>query len=216
MFFANDSSVNVPPWVINHESYRRWAMSDEFPDRGQISYLDGRLWVDLSMERAKHNQIKFACGYGVTKLIRRTRSGRYYADRMLLTNAKVGLSTEPDGTYFSFESLRTGRVVMKKGEEALEFEGSPDMALEVISASSIEKDAQILMQLYWRAGIREYWLVDPLGERVDFRIYEQNTKGYIQVPARDGWAKSELFGKSFHLSQTMAPDGMPEYSLKVR
>ena len=52
----------------------------------------------------------------------------------------------------------------------VELDGSPDMVLEVVSDSSVEKDIDVLMDLYWKAGIREYWLVDARGERIEFKI----------------------------------------------
>src|SRR5256885_8764701 len=49
-------------------------------------------------------------------------------------------------------------------EGYLELEGTPDMVLEVVSESSVQKDTKRLRQLYWQAGIREYWLVDARRE----------------------------------------------------
>ena len=60
------------------------------------------------------------------------------------------------------DSFRTGRVKLIEGKEDgyVELEGSPDMVLEVVSDSSVEKDNDVLMDLYWKAGIREYWVLD--------------------------------------------------------
>jgi len=52
----------------------------------------------------------------------------------------------------------------------LELEGTPDMVLEVVSASSVVKDTETLLQLYWQAGIPEYWLVDARGEALEFTV----------------------------------------------
>jgi hypothetical protein len=49
----------IPAWVDDLESFRRWAHSDEFPERGAFSYLNGEIWVDLRMEEFfSHNQVK--------------------------------------------------------------------------------------------------------------------------------------------------------------
>jgi hypothetical protein len=45
-----NGNVHIPPWVTDHDSFRRWACSDDLPQRGQFFYLDGEFWVDLSME----------------------------------------------------------------------------------------------------------------------------------------------------------------------
>src|SRR5262249_55628153 len=157
-------------WVKDLKSFRRWAKSDEFPERGWFSYLNGELWVDLSMERLAHNKVKGEISIALGALVKAEGLGHFLFDRMLLTHAEAGLSTEPDGMFFTRESLRRGRVQLVQGDESLEVEGGPDMVLEVVSPKSVEKDTEVLPDLYWKAGVREYWLVDPRGEPPTFDI----------------------------------------------
>jgi Uma2 family endonuclease len=208
--------VRIPGWVSDHESYRRWACSDHFPERGWFSYLNGELWVDLSMERLGHNQIKGEFAVAVSGLARASRHGRYIHDRMLLTHVEAGLSTEPDGAFVSFESLRSGLVVLKKGGDSLEMLGSPDMTLEVVSATSVYKDLELLPDLYWKAGVREYWLVDPRDGTLRFDILRHAKKGYVATRKRAGWVKSAVFGTSFRLTQSTDEQGLPEFRLEIR
>jgi Uma2 family endonuclease len=214
--FGSDRGVLVPTWIVDHASYRRWATSDDFPNTGWISYLDGLIWVDLNMERVIHNQIKTQIGAVLALLIESLALGYYFGDRMLITNRGARLSTEPDGMFVSYESIQRGRVLIKKGEDTVELEGSPDMTLEVVSASSEEKDTEILPQLYRRANVREYWIVDPRGDEISFNILRQAPKGYVPSPKRNGWVKSELFGKSFRLTQSAGPHGLSKFRLEVR
>jgi Uma2 family endonuclease len=127
------------------------------------------------------------------------------------------LSTEPDGTFVSFESLRRGRIELVEGAEGfIELEGTPDMVLEVVSASSVEKDTVVLRELYWQAGVPEYWLVDARGERLQFDILRRRPDGYVETRTQAGWLKSAVFGKSFRLSSSLDELGHPEYTLSVR
>jgi Uma2 family endonuclease len=137
---------------------------------------------------------------------------------MLLANADADLSCQPDGIFVSFESFNTGRVRLVEGAEAgfVELEGSPDMTLEVVSDSSVKKDLETLLELYWRADIQEYWLVDVRGERLVFDIYRHTPKGYVATRKQGGWIKSNVLGKSFHLRRLKGEDGNPEYSLEIR
>ena len=54
-----NEAVQIPPEVVDHESFRRWARSPEFPGRGRYAFLYGTVWVDLTMESYySHNQVR--------------------------------------------------------------------------------------------------------------------------------------------------------------
>ena len=40
-------------------------------------------------------------------------------------------------------------------------QGTPAMVIEILSPSTRKRDRQIKQKLYERAGVREYWMVDP-------------------------------------------------------
>jgi Uma2 family endonuclease len=101
------------------------------------------------------------------------------------------------------------------GPISSELIGSPDMVLEVVSTSSVQKDTVILPELYWKAGVREHWLVDPRGEEVIFDIFKRGEKGFERVKGR-GWLKSAVFGKSFRLTMRIDDTDLPVFTLEVR
>jgi Uma2 family endonuclease len=213
-----EEEVRIPGWVADLEAFRRWSCSEDYPDHGWFSYLNGELWVDLSMEEMNHNQVKGVFAIVMGGLVLTAQLGRYFHDRMRLSNLAAGLATEPDGTFVSKRSLRLGRVrlVEGEGESPVLIEGSPDMALEVVSPRSVHKDTVQLLELYWPAGIREYWLVDPRLEKAAFDIFRHTSKGYAPTRKRAGWVKSVVFGKSFKLTQEKDWQGYAEYRLAVR
>jgi Uma2 family endonuclease len=90
------------------------------------------------------------------------------------------------------------------------------MVLEVVSPSSVEKDTVTLRDLYWRAEVREYWLVDARGERPGFDILRHTARGYSPVRRQGGWVKSAVFGKAFRLVRRADELGNPEFVLEVR
>lgn len=208
--------VRVPEWVRDLASFRRWARSADFPERGWYSFLDGGLWVEPNMERLAHNKVKSKISAVLTLLTEQEQVGTYLNDRMLLTNLTAGLSTEPDGMFFSYDAERSGRVKLEHGEDSIEVIGSPEMVLEVISRSSVQKDTAVLRNLYWRAGVKEYWLADPREEDVVFDILRHGPKGYGVARKQAGWVRSSVFGKSFRLSRQNDPLGHPTYRFAVR
>lgn len=196
---------------------RRWARSEDYPPRGWYAHLDGELWVDLSREKAGHNQLKTKFAVVLTPLVEQAASGTFFGDRMLLTHTEVGLSTEPDGMFVSHVAMDEGRAALEEGQESLEVQGTPDMVLEVISPTSRQKDTVVLRELYWRAGVREYWLAEPLREGVTFDILRYGSKGYTAVRRQQGdWLRSSVFERSFRLTRTIGPGGLPIYNLDVR
>ena len=44
--------------------------------------------------------------------------------------------------------------------------GAPDLVIEVLSPSSRQRDMQHKLHKYGRAGVREYWIVDPKNKAV--------------------------------------------------
>jgi Uma2 family endonuclease len=218
-FITDADQVQVPGWVVDLESFRRWADSDEFPESGRICYLKGEVWVDMSKEQIhSHNQVKAEFTIVVGGMVKKERSGHFYPDGLRLTNVSADISGVPDGTYVSAKSRRAGKVQLVQGKEEgyVEIEGTPDMVLEILSASSVQKDTEILFQAYWEASIPEYWLVDARKKPLRFDIYRRTSKGYVATRKVGGWIKSKVFGKEFKLTQGTDEFGDPEYSLSVR
>ncbi|MBP2242231.1 Uma2 family endonuclease [Cytobacillus eiseniae] len=48
--------------------------------------------------------------------------------------------------------------------------GAPDMIVEILSPSSVKLDRWKKYQLYEKAGVKEYWLVDPINESVEIHL----------------------------------------------
>ena len=57
--------------------------------------------------------------------------------------------------------------------------GTPDLVIEVGSPSTRRRDETIKRRLYERAGVAEYWIVDPDLEVV--RIYQRQGDGYARA-----------------------------------
>jgi Uma2 family endonuclease len=214
-----DSEARIPDWVANLESFRRWAESAEFPEVGRICYLKGEVWVDMSKEQLfTHLQVKSKFNIVLGTLAETEVPGLYFPDGLLLTNLTADLSWKPDGTFISSESLRAGKVRLVEGEDAgyVELEGTPDLVLEVVSRSSVKKDTVVLRQAYGEAGIPEYWLVDARRDPLHFDILRHTARGYVPTRKQNGWVRSQVFGKSFRLTQSVSKLGYPEFKLDVR
>jgi Uma2 family endonuclease len=213
-------ALEVPGWVVDHDSYRRWARSDEFPEKGRFAFLNGIIWVDLAMEQLfSHVDVKTEITTVLRSLVRKEDLGYLFADGTLISHLGAGVSNEPDACFISYESVQSGTAKWIAGSEEgyVEVEGTPDMVLEVVSDSSVKKDTMHLRELYFKAGVAEYWLVDARGSEVKFSILKRNGKAYAETRRQaEGWVKSAVFGKSFRLVPGKDRLGNPRISLEVR
>ena len=150
-------------------------------------------------------------------LVTSSRLGRYFHDRTLVSNPEADLSTEPDGTLVTYDSFRSGRVRMVKGKHGvMELEGSPDIVLEVVSPSSVKKDTVVLRELYWKAGVREYWLIDARRAQPRFDLLRRGRSDWLLSRGQGGWLASGVPGRSFRLFVKPDEIGLAEYTLEVR
>lgn len=60
-------------------------------------------------------------------------------------------------------------------------EGAPDMVIEIVSPSSQHRDYLIKLLKYRAAGVREYWIVNPISQTVQVYSFEGegNSMQYI-------------------------------------
>jgi Uma2 family endonuclease len=215
-----DKNVRTPAHFPDLDAYRAWAKSDAYPESGRFAYLAGDFYVDFSMEQLyTHNRVRTRITSRLDTITVAEDLGDFFSDGALLSNSDADLSCEPDGLFVSHESLDAGLVRLIAGatEGYVEIEGSPDMALEVVSASSVEKDCETLRELYARAGVREYWLVDARGDDVEFAILRLTARGYVATRRQaGGWQRSTVFARSFRLTEQTDRRGNPQFTLEVR
>jgi Uma2 family endonuclease len=210
----------MPSWVKDYESFHRWMHSAAFPDEGKICFINGKVWVDLSMEEfSSHNVVRAELGRVLANLMKQTKFGRFVPEGMRYGHLETELSTEPDGMVVSFEALRNGTVRLVGGETGMQTElvGSPEVVIEIVSESSEVKDTEWTMSAYFDAGVEEYWVIDARDEDdIQFDIYRRGKKEFAPTRRSGGWVKSAVLGKSFRLTQSEGEDGNPEFTLEVR
>ena len=66
---------------------------------------------------------------------------------------------EPDLIYVSHE--RSRKFLTEKN-----MQGAPDLVVEILSPGTKRRDLTLKRDLYDRAGVLEYWIVDPVGNTV--------------------------------------------------
>ena len=50
--------------------------------------------------------------------------------------------------------------------------GAPDMVVEILSPTTLRHDRLVKLNLYQRAGVREYWIVDPENKAIQVFLHD--------------------------------------------
>ena len=76
--------------------------------------------------------------------------------------------------------------------------GAPDLVIEILSPSTQRHDRLVKLNLYQRAGVREYWIVDPDTQTVQVMLQDGNGALQIhEVYTREGVAKVNVLEGCF-------------------
>ena len=77
-------------------------------------------------------------------------------------------------------------VVLTKNQHILMPEkilGTPDLVVEILSLSSESRDRKLKRARYQKAGVPEYWIVDPFEHRVEQLVLRNGA--YVLLPTTD-------------------------------
>jgi len=72
-------------------------------------------------------------------------------------------------------------VCDKKGLNDKNLHGLPELVVEILSPSTTKKDQHEKFSLYEKRGVREYWVVDPIGAWIC--LYVRNETGELKQKA---------------------------------
>lgn len=105
----------------------------------------------------------------IDSLLRMYNDARKIGGRVFVTRFAFRLSKyrapEPDVAYVTPE--RVSLVTQR------EMKGGPDIAVEIVSRDSRDRDYGDKMRAYRKAGVTEYWINDALQNRVEFHRLEK-------------------------------------------
>ena len=75
--------------------------------------------------------------------------------------------------------------------------GAPDMVVEILSPSTQRHDRLVKLGLYQRAGVREYWIVDPDSSTVQVFLQRDGSLQLHEVYDRQSVAKVNVLDGCF-------------------
>ncbi len=216
------TAFTLPVPAMSFEQFREWTQSDDFPEKGRIDYVAGRVEIDMSPEKLfGHGQPKSQLARAMMNRVDDDDLGYVFLDCTRIATPEVSLSAEPDIVFVSHESLNSGRCgetpSKSDPDDSIELVGAPDLVVEVVSDSSVRRDTKLLMKAYYDAGIDEYWIADARGDEVVFDIYARGAGGFEAVPTSgEGFVGSRVLRCEFRLSRSRNQHGRWKFTVDRR
>ena len=153
------------------------------PDDKRVELIDG-FFYDMAGPKIRHQQIAGELFISLTLQIRE-KGG---SCQVFMSPVDVYLCedqqtvVQPDVQIVCDPSKITEKSIV----------GAPDFVLEVISPSTGFKDYTIKLHKYQEAGVREYWIADPIKKRLMIFYFEGEE--VPQILPLEGQAALRIFG----------------------
>ncbi|MDZ4818513.1 MAG: Uma2 family endonuclease [Planctomycetota bacterium] len=211
------------PFIHGWDEFCAWVHSPQFPQTGRIDYLTGSIEVDMSPEDLfSHGSLKIEVASAIHQRVRQLDCGSVWTDSTRVSCPEAGVSSEPDIVYLSHQAVESQRVrlVPKASgdrDRFVEIEGAPDLIVEIVSDSSVEKDTHRLPPLYFQAGVLEWWLIDARSEQLRFTIHRRGSDGFAVTKSdADGFQRSEVLDCWYRLDRDRDALGWPRFVLSEK
>lgn len=124
--------------------------------------IDGVIYL-ASPENLGHNQLKLWLSTLLDLYNQHRQLGLVLADKFAF-RLSDRTSPEPDLAFVRKDRLH----LVNEGRGYMD--GPPDLAVEIVSPDSVDRDYEDKRQRYEEAGVREYWVINPMEQAALFLI----------------------------------------------
>ncbi len=171
---AGSWDVPIPPKSsMTEDEFVTWCFKDEV----RAEWIDGEIII-TSPVSTEHAVVVTWLLQVVGIFVERHNLGRVLGPELFVRFAPKKRRYLPD--LFFVAADRTAQF------RKAHFEGAPDMIMEVVSPDSVARDWRDKYAAYESAGVREYWVIDPMAEHAEAYVLSDAGK-YERLAERDGW-----------------------------
>jgi Uma2 family endonuclease len=146
----------------------KWTYEDLLllPEDGlRHEIIDGEHYVNAS-PIPRHQRVSYRLVLAIGNYLEEHPLGELFFAPLDIVFSQNDV-VEPDLLYISNERRE---IITRKN-----IQGSPDLLIEILSASNRKYDEVTKRALYERTGVDEYWIVDPVADAI--RIFRRNAAG---------------------------------------
>ena len=148
----------------------------------RAEYVDGKVII-MTPESVRDERMRWSIGTILGLFVEHHDLGEVFGPNLQI-RLRPRLRRIPDLLFISHERLHL--------LEEAHFEGAPELAMEIVSSDSQERDEDDKYKEYEAFGIREYWIIAPLAERIDVYHLSEQRKYEPLLPDASGVYRSAV------------------------
>lgn len=149
-----------PSLRMTEEEFVAWADEDV-----QAEWVDGEVII-MSPSSLRHVRLAGWMMRLLSEFVERKALGEIIGPEFMIRLASLRRRRVPDLLFVSNDRAN----LLRQNH----LEGAPDLAVEIISPDSQSRDRRDKYLEYEKAGVREYWLIDPLSQTVEAYALDSN------------------------------------------
>lgn len=173
----------VPSLHMTEEEFVAWAT-----DEVRAEWVDGEV-ILMPPISLMHTRKSIWLSKLLSEFVERRQLGEVLGPEFMIRLGSQRRRRVPDLMFVSTE--RQGQI------RPNHLEGAPDLSMEIVSPESQSRDRREKYLEYEKAGVREYWIVDPLSQTVEAYALGA-TQSYTLIPESNGQIPSIVL-PGFHL-----------------
>jgi Uma2 family endonuclease len=164
---------------MTESTFEQWA----FQQDGRFEWVDGKVIVMAPASR-KHVQLTGWIQSLLLIVVQQQQLGEVLGPEFMVRLRKgVKSRRVPDVLFVS--SARKSLL------KPTYLDGAPDLAVEVVSPDSVARDWREKFLAYEAAGVREYWVIDPLSRQMEVYVLKRK-KFQVVASGKDGSVESTV------------------------
>lgn len=150
---------------LKQESYDTSKDYWNLPDGVRAELIDGRLY-DMAPPNFQHQKLVSELHHALMNYVKANQGECEVLPAPFAVNLNADDENwvEPDISVICDRNKLSDR----------DCEGAPDFIIEVVSTGSRPRDYQTKMVMYANAGVREYWIVDPMKKATTVYYFEED------------------------------------------
>lgn len=192
------------PTIDRPKPRRKERMSYEaylgLPDEGIVEWVDGEVIYHVP-PTPFHQSINFFLSALIGMFIKQLDLGQVLTTPVEVKLWPGGPSREPDIIFIGRDKLP--QIDNKR------FNGAPDLVVEIVSPGSVTIDRVDKFREYERAGVGEYWIIDPRPQKQQADFYVRDEQGLftpVEIDDDGSYTSSLLPGFRLRIASLWQPE----------